>query len=181
MLENGAKLFGHPIHQKMIIVWPLGLLSTAVAFDIVFLATRTHYWLEISYWMILAGVLGGLLAAVFGLIDWLAVPSGTRAKAVGLWHGVGNAVVLVLFAISWFLRINGSDYPGPAPFVLSFVGLGLALVTGWLGGELVDRLGIGVDRGAHANAPSSLSGRPATEQAPSRSRGFWWPWARPTV
>jgi uncharacterized membrane protein len=46
-------------------------------------------------------------------------------------------------------------------FVLALVGAGLALVTGWLGGELVDRLGVGVDEGANVNAPSSLSGRPA--------------------
>jgi hypothetical protein len=45
--------------------------------------------------------------------------------------------------------------------VFSYVGAGLALVTGWLGGELVDRLGIGVDDGANPDAPSSLSGRPA--------------------
>jgi len=39
----------------------------------------------------------------------------------------------------------------------------IALFGGWLGGELVDRLGVGVDRGANLNAPSSLSGRPATD------------------
>jgi uncharacterized membrane protein len=41
--------------------------------------------------------------------------------------------------------------------VFSFFGLGLALVTGWLGGELVDRLGVGVDEGANLDAPSSLT------------------------
>jgi hypothetical protein len=40
--------------------------------------------------------------------------------------------------------------------------------TGWLGGELVDRLGVGVDRGAHLDAPSSLSGRPAAETPTAR-------------
>jgi uncharacterized membrane protein len=41
----------------------------------------------------------------------------------------------------------------------SFAGFGLALVTGWLGGELVDRLAIGVNDGAHVDAPSSLTTR----------------------
>jgi hypothetical protein len=41
----------------------------------------------------------------------------------------------------------------------------LGAVAGWLGGELVDRLGVGVDDGAHLDAPSSLSGRPAREIA----------------
>ena len=42
--------------------------------------------------------------------------------------------------------------------VLSFGGVALATVTGWLGGELVSRLGVGVDDGANLNAPSSLQG-----------------------
>ena len=58
--------------------------------------------------------------------------------------------------------------PSTTALVLSFIAVALALVTGWLGGELVDRLGVGVDRGAHLDAPSSLSGRPAAESAPSR-------------
>ena len=113
----------------------------------------------ISFDLIAAGVIGGLAAAIFGLIDWLAIPSGTRAKAVGLWHGVGNVVVVVLFSLSWLLRWSTPNGPGTLALALSFVGVALALVTGWLGGELVDRLGVGVDDGAHLDAPSSLSGR----------------------
>jgi uncharacterized membrane protein len=124
--------------------------------------------------MIAAGIIGGLAAAVFGAIDWLAIPSGTRAKAKGLWHGLGNVVVVGLFIASWIPRMPVPMAPAGVPIILSFVGVGLALVTGWLGGELVDRLGIGVDPGANANAPSSLSGRPATEPPPSEV-GHQWP------
>jgi uncharacterized membrane protein len=167
-MESRAKLLGHPIHP-MLIVFPLGLLATAVAFDIVGLSKADSSWFGISFWMIAAGIIGGLLAAVFGLIDWWAIPSGTRAKAIGLWHGLGNVVVVLLFIVSWFLRRPDPASPRTTAFVLSFIAVVLALVTGWLGGELVDRLGVGVDRGAHLNAPSSLSGRPATEQAPERN------------
>ena len=52
---------------------------------------------------------------------------------------------------------------GGRALVLSFAGFVLAGVTGWLGGELVDRLGVGVDDGAHLDAPNSLSDRPAGE------------------
>ena len=90
-----------------------------------------------------------------------------RAKAVGAWHGVGNLVVLALFAISWVLRFNDPWHVPMAGFILSLMGVCLALVTGWLGGELVDRLGVGVDRGANVNAPSSLSARPANQQVGS--------------
>jgi uncharacterized membrane protein len=166
-VESKAKLLGHPVHP-MLIVFPLGLLATAVVFDIVGLARGDPSWFGISFWMIAAGIIGGLLAAVFGLIDWWAIPSGTRAKAVGLWHGVGNVVVVLLFIVSWFLRRPDPGNPGATAFTLSFIAVVLALVTGWLGGELVDRLGVGVDHGAHLNSPSSLSGRPATQQAPER-------------
>jgi uncharacterized membrane protein len=160
-MESRAKLLGHPIHP-MLIVFPLGLLATAVAFDIVGLVSGANEWFRISFWMIAAGVIGGLLSAVFGLVDWVAIPAGTRAKSIGLWHGGGNVMVTVLFIISWFLRQPAPENPPMIALVLGFIAVALALVTGWLGGELVDRLGVGVDNGAHLNAPSSLSGRPAT-------------------
>ena len=49
--------------------------------------------------------------------------------------------------------------------VVRFLGAGLALVTAWLGGELVDRLGIGVSEGANVDAPSSLRHRHVTARA----------------
>ena len=155
-----ARFLGHPIHQALI-AFPLGLLGGAVLFDIVAIVISSPGLLQASYYMIAAGVISGLVAAPFGLVDWLGIPSGTRAKFIGAVHGLGNVVVLVLFAASWLLR--RPDAVGPSGSALGFSGAGLllALVTGWLGGELDDRLGVGVDEGAHVNAPSSLSGRPA--------------------
>lgn len=160
-----AKLFGHPIHP-MLIVFPLGLLATAVAFDIVGLVQSDTSWFAVSYWMIAAGIIGGLLAAVFGLIDWIGIPSGTRAKTIGLLHGGTNVVVVLLFIGSWFMRGMPANTPSNGALTLSFIAVVLALVGGWLGGELVDRLGIGVDEGANPNSPSSLSGRSAKETEP---------------
>jgi uncharacterized membrane protein len=167
-MESRAKLLGHPIHQ-MLIVFPLGLLGMAVIFDIIRLIFGTAELASASYYMIGAGVIMGLLAAPFGFIDWLAIPSGTRAKAVGQWHGIGNVLVVVLFAVSWWLRRGNPADPSTLAFVLGLIGLGLALVTGWLGGELVDRLGVGIDDGANLDAPSSLSGSPARSGDSSRA------------
>jgi uncharacterized membrane protein len=164
-MKARAKLLGHPIHQ-MLIVFPVGLLATSVVFDVVQLATGNPYWGEIAYWMVASGLVGGALAAIFGLIDYTAIPRHTRAKRIAAVHGLGNAIVLGLFVISWALRDNLVS--GIAPFVLSVAGLVLTGVTGWLGGELVDRLAVGVDDGAHVDAPSSLSKRPATEHATRR-------------
>jgi uncharacterized membrane protein len=156
-MESRAKMFGHAIHP-MLIVFPLGLLATAVVFDIVYLVTGRSGFTVAAAYMIAAGIVGGLLAAVFGLVDWLAIPAGTRAKRIGAVHGIGNVIVVALFAVSWLLRMNAEQWkPGAAALVCSFVAVALATVTGWLGGELVERLGVGVDEGAGVNAPSSLS------------------------
>lgn len=166
-MESKAKALGHPIHQ-MLIPFPFGLLATAVIFDIVYLLWSNPTMVTVSYWMIVAGIIGGIAAAPFGLIDWLAIPKGTRAKSVGLLHGLGNVVVLVLFLGSAWLRYSSPGIPPYLPstlaLVLSFLGFALAGVTGWLGGELVDRLSVGVDDGANLNASSSLTG-PVTKKA----------------
>ena len=163
-MESRAKILGHPAHQ-MLIPFPFGLLATAVIFDIIYLIWGNPVMVTVSYWMIIAGVIGGLLAAPFGLIDYLAIPQGTRAKSVGLLHGVGNLIVLLLFVGSWLMRRGAPELPGALALVLSFAGFALAGATGWLGGELVDRHAVGVDDGANLNAPHSLSGRPASEGA----------------
>jgi uncharacterized membrane protein len=165
-MEAKARLFGHPIHQ-MLIVFPLGLLATAFFFDVAFLILHHEELAVVSDWMIFAGVIGGLVAALFGLIDWLGIPRKTRAKRIGLWHGAGNVVVVGLFVGSWFLRRPNPAEPVLLAIILSAIGVGIALITGWLGGELVGRLGVGVSEGAHVDAPSSLSGRPASENLPS--------------
>jgi uncharacterized membrane protein len=160
-VESRAKLAGHAVHP-MLITLPLGLLGTAVVFDVLGLLGNNSGFAVASFYMIAAGILGGLLAAVFGLWDWLAIPAGTRAKRVGALHGIGNVVVVALFAASWLLRRGHEDYePQGSAFWLGLVAVLLALVTAWLGGELVERLGVGVDEGANLDAPSSLSG-PAT-------------------
>ena len=160
-MESKAKFLGHPIHP-MLIVLPLGLFIAAVVFDGVYLWRGAAVFAMAAYLNIAAGIVGGLLAAVFGLIDWSANPTGTRAKRIGLLHGAANVVVVLAFAIVWLLRGNRPEFTATVPlFLLEVVALLIGSIAGWLGGELVDRLGVGVDDGAHLDAPSSLSGRPA--------------------
>jgi uncharacterized membrane protein len=153
-MKARARLLGHPVHQ-MLIVFPLGLLATAVVFDVVALASGNPQWWQISFWVMAAGIAGALLAAPFGLVDWLAIPRGTRARRIGRFHGLGNAVVSLLFLSSWLLRNQAEPAP-PLALILSFSGATLALLTAWLGGELVSRLGVGVEDDADLDAPNSL-------------------------
>jgi len=141
-LSRSGVAYEVPRDIRCINLFPLGLLATTVIFDLIYLLG------------------GGLIAAPFGWIDWFGIPPGTRANSIDLWHGAGNVVVMLLFVASWFVRHDRPARPVATALVLSFMGAGLALLTGWLGGELVDRLGVGVDDGAHLHAPSSLSRRP---------------------
>ena len=154
-MEARAKLLGHPVHQ-MLVPLPFGLLARGVVFDVLSLAFHSATWSVVAYWLIAAGVITALLAAPFGFVDWLGIPSRTRAKRIGAIHGIGNLFVIVLFALSWSMRGVGSGYSNTYAVVLSFIGGAVALFTGWLGGELVDRLGVGVDSGANVNAPNSI-------------------------
>lgn len=168
-METRFKLLGHPVHP-MLIVFPLGLLSTAVLFDLLYVLTGNDEFATFAFWAIIAGVVGGLAAALFGLIDWLGLPDGTRAKSIGLWHGGGNVVVVALFALSWVLRLDDPTYlPNWLPLILGLAGAGLALVTAWLGGELVYRLRVAVDDDAHLDASNSLrrSGVAEVEDQPT--------------
>lgn len=163
-VESRARALGHPLHP-ILVVFPIGLLVTSLVFDGVYLYSGNGRWADIAYWMILSGVIGGFLAASTGWIDWFAIPTGTRARAIGLVHGVGNFIALVLFALSWLMRRDAPAAPETLAIVLSFVSGGLLLFTGWLGGELVHRLNISIDDGANLNASNSLSGKPASEPA----------------
>ncbi|MBX6355762.1 MAG: DUF2231 domain-containing protein [Micromonosporaceae bacterium] len=155
-MESRAKAAGHAIHP-MLIVFPLGLLATAVIFDIIYLASYRDGFAIASAYMIAAGVIGGVVAGFFGFLDYLRVPRRSRARRIGALHGGGNVLVLALFAASWALRLRADNWePSPAALGCSFAGVVVALFTAWLGGELVERLGIGVDRNADVNAPSSL-------------------------
>jgi uncharacterized membrane protein len=166
-MESRAKLLGHAIHPIMI-VFPLGLLATAVIFDIIFRIWDNPTFATVAYYMIAAGIIGGFLAAIFGLIDWLAIPSATRAKSVGIYHAVGNVVALLFFIGSWWLRSDAPARPETLATVLSLAGLGFALIGGWLGGELVERLGVSVSDRANLDAPSSLSTDNATRKTAHR-------------
>ena len=162
-MESKAKFLGHGIHP-ILIVFPLGLLATGVVFDVIYLIWGNPLMAVVAYWMIAAGIVGGFLAALFGWIDWFAIPSGTRAKSIGLMHGLTNVTVLLLFIGSWLLRRDAPERPETLESILSFAGAALALIGGWLGGELVERLGVSVHDGAHLDAPSSLSGKPASSK-----------------
>jgi uncharacterized membrane protein len=145
----------------MLVVFPLGLLATAVVFDILYLITdRAGYQIAAAY-TIAAGVIGGVIAALFGVADLGGVPSGSRAKRVGLAHGSLNVLALLLFAASWLQRVGAGNWkPTAGALICSFAGIVFAAVAAWLGGELVERYGVSVRDDANVDAPGAVSRRP---------------------
>jgi uncharacterized membrane protein len=160
-MRSKIEVAGHALHP-MLVAFPLGLLGTSVVWDICALATGHAQWGTIAFWSIVAGIVSGLCAAVPGFIDWLSIPSGTRAKAIGVYHLVLNVGVLSLFAVSLAARHSAPEGYALAGFgrmLPGWLGVALSLVSAWLGGELVETLGIAVRDGANPNAPSSLRSR----------------------
>ena len=157
-MRSRVRAAGHAVHP-ILIVFPLGLLTTAVGFDVLHLVTERVSFAFTAAHLIAAGVLMGVVTAATGWLDWwLVTPRGSRARRVGLLHGLVNAVVLVLFAVSWAMRLAETDWmPGWPALVAAWLGVLAGGLGGWLGGELVERLGISVDENANPDAPSSLA------------------------
>lgn len=126
--------------HRILIVFPLGLLATSFFFDLAYLVTGRAELGRVAWWLIFAGVLGGVLASLAGVIDLFRIPAGTRARFIGAWHGGGNLFVALLFAMSWNGRRDAPGHPEPVEIALSALGVVLTVVTGWLGSELADRL-----------------------------------------
>jgi uncharacterized membrane protein len=159
-MQAKVKVAGHALHP-VLVVFPLGLLATSVVWDVCHLVTKDATWGVVSFWTIVAGVVGGLLAAIPGFIDWLAIPKNTRAKTIGVYHLALNLAVVGLFLITLAARWatpEGYAVAGAGRMFMGWIGVALALVSGWLGGEMIETLGISVREGANPNAPSSLGG-----------------------
>ncbi|MEV0725902.1 DUF2231 domain-containing protein [Micromonospora purpureochromogenes] len=163
-MESRLKVLGHPVHP-MLVMFPVALLVVGTLFDIVDTVGGPDFLGEVAYWNITVGLVGGLLAAAAGTFDLLAIPAGTRAKRVALTHAAANVAVILLFAAVWAVRLNAeSRAAGGALIAIEVVGMAILGVSAWLGGELVDRLGVGVDREAGLDAPSSLRPPAATQR-----------------
>lgn len=150
-----ARVLGHAVHQALVPL-PLGALIVGTGLDIYQQIRPNETAAIAASWLIMIGIGTGLLAAIFGFIDWTGIPSNTRAKRVGSVHALGNVVVLALYAVSLWLRWDTRAIPPLSATIVAVVALLGAVVTGWLGGELVARLGVGVHPSANIDAPSSL-------------------------
>ena len=141
-MRTPASVSRHPIHP-MLIPLPIGLWLFAFICDLIFvLGSGATLWFTLSYYTMIGGLIGALIAAIPGTIDMMSL-RGTPKK-LALTHGALNVAVVVLFAVNIGLRIGGSDVAG-APLALSVIAITLLGVSGWLGGHMVYVHGVAVD------------------------------------
>jgi uncharacterized membrane protein len=155
-MSTPASIARHPIHPMLVAI-PIGLWVFSIVADVCDqFGWGTGAWDDVAFYTVGGGIVGALLAAIPGFIDFRSI-TDAKAGKVGLTHMVVNLVAVAIFALSFGLRWAGSA--GWLPVVVSLVGLIVLCVGGWLGGELVFVHSMGVKPPSAARQQSSSSGR----------------------
>jgi uncharacterized membrane protein len=155
MATTPASIARHPIHA-ILVAFPVSLWTFSLVCDIVYRFTGgTLVWNEMAWYTMAAGIIGALVAAVPGLIDFFSIADPNVGR-IGLAHLIINVALLILFAGNAWLRTFSP--PGAVlPVELSIVGVAALLVSGWLGGEMiyVHKVGVVVARKPSPEAKQS--------------------------
>lgn len=153
-MRSKARVGGHPLHPMLVII-PAGGFVITMIFDLMFLATDAMVWWIATIPLIAVSVIGGLLAAIPGVIDLFAVARKQGAFRIGVIHGILNVAVTGLFAANFFLRSGAYMNPDrvTAPIFLSFVGVALLGISGFLGWRMVQTYHVGAWEHPEAKDP----------------------------
>ncbi|MFI6040813.1 DUF2231 domain-containing protein [Nocardia sp. NPDC051321] len=148
--------YGHPFHPILVTV-PIGAWVASLVFDIgSHIVGDPDFLARGAVWLLAIGVLGALAAAAIGFLDFLAIPTGTRAFRTGLIHMSLNLAVTIAYAINFWWRNSGTGAHGAVPvgpLVLSILSVAVLGGSGYLGGKLAYHYGVRV-----ADESTQLSG-----------------------
>lgn len=137
-VPSTVAIAGHPLHPLMV-TFPIAFLSGAFGADLGYWLTQDRFWARAALWLIGAGFIAGLLAALTGMLDFLKIDRVKKHRA-GWIHMVGNVTVMVLTLVNWVLRWNNVESAVlPTGLILSAIVASLLAITGWYGAELVYR------------------------------------------
>ncbi len=145
-ISRAAGPYGHPIHPMLVPI-PIGAWVASLVFDLAsYFVDDPSFLVKGSYWLIATGVVAALLAAVFGLMDLVAIPRGSRPFKVALVHMTMNVTLVAVFTASFLVRINqpATDEVDVWLVVVSAVAILALLISGILGGMLSYHYGVRV-------------------------------------
>lgn len=142
-MSTRASVHRHPIHP-MLIVFPLGLWIFSVICYFIYLLSSVPVWHTVALYAMGGGIVGGILAAIPGAIDFLTLPK-SHVQTIALSHMISNTVALTIFIIAFALAVFGRQ-ESIVPFILSLFGVLAVGTGGWLGGVLVYEHGVGVEQ-----------------------------------
>jgi uncharacterized membrane protein len=140
--HSTAKIGGHPIHP-MLIPFPIVCFIGVLVTDIVFLSNHDAGWATASRYLLAIGLVMAALAAVAGLTDFMG-DDRIRGSSDALKHMLANVTAVVLEIVNFFVRLNNNDAIGKMGVYLSVSVVLILVYSGWKGGDLVYRHGIGV-------------------------------------
>ena len=148
---------GHPVHPFLVPL-PIGAFVSSLIFDILTWTRPGELpWLvDGAWWLIGVGLIGAGIAAVFGAVDLLQIPRGTRPWRVALAHSAVNVGVAVLFLIGYAWRAGDHvqlDKTRPGQLTLSCVAVGLLVAAVLLGQTLTYRFAMRVDQRTTGERP----------------------------
>jgi len=160
-MRSPASIMGHPIHP-MLIPFPIALWVFSLVADLIYLWRGNPVWEWVAFYTLAGGIVGALLAAVFGIIDYFGIKD-RKASSIAAWHARINVLALLIFAAGFYLRTaGGAELVSESltiPVALSVVGVILITISGWLGGELVFKHGVAVNPQYDTGAEAREKGR----------------------
>ncbi len=143
-MRSRANIKTHPIHP-ILVTFPIAFFTGAFIADLMAVISSNNDLRTTATYLIIGGIVGGLLAATAGIIDYVhTVPPKSSAKKRAAKHGMLNTTVLSIFAVSLYLRSAG-QLDHIYIVALEFVAIVMMGFAGWMGGTLVYRNQIGVD------------------------------------
>ena len=153
-MKSRVTFFGHSVHRFVVKI-PIACLGLSPLFDLVALVGGNPRWYEFSFLLLGTGLVGVLVAMVFGLADWTAIPEESPARLRGAWHGMGMACAASLFSAAWALRFDFPLDPPAAALVCGGAGLFVLLLAGFQGAEMVSKYGMGIEVAPLSDATAS--------------------------
>ena len=140
-MQGKATLYGHPIHP-MLIPFPIAFFVGALVCDIISRWGDPVFWPRMAVALIGLGIIGALLAAIFGFTDYLTAPLSDAAKKTATTHMILNLLTVVIFAIAFYVRLGNITSSGG--YVLEIIGVIILAISGYLGGKMVFQGSVGV-------------------------------------